>query len=84
MTRAVLDGPNGTSRFELRIAKPKPKDKAFLDGAAAKFAERMTQAVAGLRSMLEGQQPALAVEEPALTQSGGRFLTEPVKSGAQG
>ncbi|MGY3489454.1 hypothetical protein ACVW1C_007337 [Bradyrhizobium sp. USDA 4011] len=84
MTRAVLDGPDGTSRFELRIAKPKPKDRAFLDGAAAKFAERMTLAVAGLRSMLEGKQPVDAVEEPTLTRSSGRFLTEPVKSDARG
>ena len=84
MTRAVLDGPDGTSRFELRIAKPKPKDRAFLDGAAAKFAERMTLAVAGLRSMLEGKQPVDAVEEPALTRSSGRFLSEPVKSDARG
>ncbi|MCC8960183.1 DUF2652 domain-containing protein [Bradyrhizobium sp. Pear77] len=85
MTRAVLDGPDGTSRFELRIAKPKPKDRAFLDGAAAKFAERMTQAVAGLRSMVEGKQPAVdAVEEPTPTRSSGRFLTEPVKPGARG
>ena len=84
MTRALLDGPNGTTRLELRIAKPKPKDRAFVDGAAAKFAERMTQAIIGLRSMVEGKQPAVdAVEEPTLKPSTGRFLTEPVKSGAQ-
>jgi uncharacterized protein YndB with AHSA1/START domain len=83
MTRALLDGPNGTTHLELRIAKPKPKDKAFVDGAAAKFAERMTQAIIILRSMVEGEQPAFsAMEEPALRLSTGRFLTEPVKSGA--
>ena len=83
MTRAVLDGPNGTTHLELRVAKPKPKDKAFVDGAAAKFAERMTQAIAGLRSMIEGNQATVGlVEEPALKPSIGRFLTEPVKSGA--
>jgi len=82
MTRALLDGPNGTTHFELRIAKPKPKDKAFVDGAVAKFAERMTQAIAGLRSMTEGKQPALgAIEEPSIKLSSGRFLTEPVRSG---
>ncbi|UGY15586.1 DUF2652 domain-containing protein [Bradyrhizobium septentrionale] len=83
MTRAVLDGPDGTTHLELRLAKPKPKDRAFVDGALAKYAERMTQAIAGLRSMLEGKQPVSdAVEEPALTRSSGRFLTDPVKSGA--
>ncbi|MGY3193722.1 hypothetical protein ACVIWU_003088 [Bradyrhizobium sp. USDA 4509] len=85
MTRAVLDGPSGMTHLELRVAKPKPKDREFVDGAAVKYAERMTKAIAGLRSMLEGKQPALdAVEEPALTRSSGRFLTEPVKSGARG
>jgi hypothetical protein len=84
MTRALLDGPDGTTRLELRIARPKPKDKAFVDGAAAKFAERMTQAIAGLRSMVEGKQPGVsAVEEPPLKPSTGRFLTEPVKSDAR-
>jgi uncharacterized protein YndB with AHSA1/START domain len=84
MTRALIDGPNGTTHLELRIAQPKPKDKAFVNGAAAKFAERMTQAIADLQSMVEGKQPAFsAVEEPTLELSAGRFLTEPVKSGAR-
>ncbi|WP_426436244.1 DUF2652 domain-containing protein [Bradyrhizobium genosp. P] len=83
VTRALLDGPNGTTRLELRIARPKPKDKAFVEGAAAKYGERMNQAIADLRSMVEGKQAASsAVEEPALKLSTGRFLTEPVKSGA--
>jgi hypothetical protein len=70
--------------LELRIAKPKPKDKAFVDGAAAKFADRMTEAIAGLRSMAEGEQPAVdALEEPTLKPLTGRFLTEPVKAGAR-
>jgi hypothetical protein len=83
MTRALLDGPNGTTRLELRIAKPKPKDKAFVDGALAKFAARMTEAIAGLRSMVEGNQPIVGLaEEPTRKPSTGRFLTEPVKSAA--
>jgi hypothetical protein len=45
MTRALLDGPNGTTHLELRVAKPKPKDKAFVDGAAGKFAEDLTKAI---------------------------------------
>ncbi|HLH51281.1 MAG TPA: SRPBCC family protein [Roseiarcus sp.] len=84
MTRALLDGPNGTTRLELRIAKPKPKDRAFVDGAAAKFAERMNKAIAGLRSVAEGNQPAVhALDEPMLKRSRGRFLAEPVGSGAR-
>ncbi|QOZ29935.1 DUF2652 domain-containing protein [Bradyrhizobium sp. CCBAU 51753] len=85
MTRALLDGPDGTTHLELRVAKPKPKDKAFVDGAAAKFAERMTAGIARLRTMVEGRQFAssTAVEEPTMQPSTGRFLTEPVKSSAQ-
>ncbi|HZZ63051.1 MAG TPA: hypothetical protein VFE63_18110 [Roseiarcus sp.] len=84
MTRALLDGLNGTTHLELRVAKPKPKDKAFVDGAAARFAENMTKAIAGLRSMVEGKQSAVgAVEEPTLKPSTGRFLTESVKSGGR-
>jgi len=84
MTRALSDGLNGTTHLELRIAKPKPKDIAFIDGAGAKFAERMTQAIAGLRSMVEGKRADLSgVEEPAPKPSTGRFLTEPVKSEAR-
>ncbi|MBR0799157.1 DUF2652 domain-containing protein [Bradyrhizobium jicamae] len=84
MTRALLDGPNGTTHLELRIAKPKPKDRAFVDGAAGKFAERMTQAIVRLRSMVEGNQAGSeAMEEPPLKLSTGRFLAEPVKSDAR-
>ena len=55
MTRALLEGPNGTTHLEFRVAKPKPKDKAFVEGAAAKFAERMTKAIVELRSLVEGE-----------------------------
>jgi hypothetical protein len=40
----------------MRVAKPKPKDKAFVDQAAAKFKENITKAVGNLRLMLEEQQ----------------------------
>lgn len=83
VTRALLDGPNGTTHLEVRIGRPKPKDKAFVEGAAAKYGERMNQAIAGLRAMVEGKQAASSgMEEPALRHSSGRFLAEPVKSGA--
>lgn len=84
MTRALSDGPNGTTQLEFRIAKPKPKDKTFVDGAAARFAERMTRAIPGLRAMVEASQAAVApMEASTTTPSGGRFLTEPVISGTQ-
>ena len=82
MTRALSDNPDGTTHLEFRVARPKPKDKAFVEGAAGKFGERMDRAMAHLRSMVEGGRPAVsAMEEPALTPSSGRFLAEPVKAG---
>jgi hypothetical protein len=84
MTRALLDGLDETTHLELRIAKPKPKEKAFVDDAAAKFAESMTKAIAGLRSMVEAKQPAAGgLEEPTLKPSTRRFLNEPVKMDAR-
>jgi hypothetical protein len=80
MTRALRDLPNGATHLEMRIAKPKAKDKAFLDQVAPKFAEDVTKGIATLRQLLEGQQASVAViDEPALKSSNERFLTEPVK-----
>ena len=67
----------------MRVAKPKPKDQAFVDQAGAKFKENITKAIENLRLMLEEQQTSLSViDEPTLITSSGRFLTEPVKSSA--
>jgi len=80
MTRAVQDQPNGTTHLEMRIAKPKLKDTAFVDQIAPKFKEDVTNAIGGLRQILEGQQTSTAViDEPPLTSSLKRFMTEPVK-----
>jgi hypothetical protein len=80
MTRAVTDLPNGAAHLEMRIAKPKPKDRAFFDQIAAKFKEDVTKAIESLRRILEGQQTSVAViDEPPLRPSNERFLTEPVK-----
>jgi uncharacterized protein YndB with AHSA1/START domain len=80
MTRALQERPDGTTHLEMRIAKPKAKDKAFLDQVAPKFAEDVTKGIATLRQLLEGQPASVAViDEPALKSSNERFLTEPVK-----
>jgi len=80
MTRAVTDLPNGATHLQMRIAKPKPKDRAFFDQIAAKFKEDVTKAIESLRRILEGQQTSVAViDEPPLRPSNERFLTEPVK-----
>ena len=83
MTRALEDRPGGVTHLEMRVAKPKPKDKEFVDRVGAKFAEDVTKAIGNLRLMLEGQQASAAtIDEPTLAPSNERFLTEPIKSGA--
>ncbi len=80
MTRALKDGPNGITRLEMRVAKPKPKDEAFVDQVGGKFKEDLTKAIADLRRLLEGHQASVAViDEPPLMPANERFLTEPVK-----
>jgi hypothetical protein len=80
MTRAVEDRPNCATHLEMRVANPKPKDKAFVDQAGAKFKEDITKAVGKLRGMLEGQQTSVApTDEPPLLPAKERFLTEPMK-----
>jgi len=80
MTHAFQDQTDGATRIEMRVAKPKPKDKAFVDAAGAKFKENITKAIGNLQLMLEGRQTSTAViDEPPLMPSSERFLTEPVK-----
>lgn len=80
MTRALQEQSNGTTHLEMRIAKPKAKDKAFLDQVAPKFAEDVTKGIATLRQLLERQTSVAVIDEPALNSpSNERFLTEPVK-----
>jgi uncharacterized protein YndB with AHSA1/START domain len=80
MTRAVQEQANGATRLEMRLAKPKPKDMAFVDQFAPTFKGNLTKAIETLRRILEEQQTSIAViDEPPLRPSNERFLTEPVK-----
>ncbi len=80
MTRALQDLPTGATHLEMRIAKPKPKDRVFFDQIATKFKEDVTKAIESLRRISEGQQTSVAViDEPPLKPSNERFLTERVK-----
>jgi hypothetical protein len=77
MTYAFLESSGGT-HIEIHVAKPKPKDKAFLEKDGAEFQKNITSEVATLRLMLEGQKGTSAVvEEPTLPVSAERFLTQP-------
>ena len=45
------------THIEIRVAKPKPKDQAFLDQVAPSFRESVTLAFKNLRLTLEGRRP---------------------------
>jgi len=81
LTYAFEERVGSGTHLEIRIAKPKPKDKAFMDQMGPVWAEQFTGAIGNLRLMLEGQASAPAVvEEPAIPVSSERFLTEPVRA----
>lgn len=67
LTYAFSPSTSGGTHVEIRVGKPKPKDKAFLEQVGAEFQTTITSEVAALRRMLEGQEGApLVVEEPTL------------------
>jgi hypothetical protein len=76
MSYAFLDKADGGTHVEIRVAKPKPKDRAFLEQVGAEFQKTITNEVATLRLMLEQEKAAsAAIEEPNLPVSAERFLT---------
>jgi hypothetical protein len=83
LTHAFQDRPSGATHVEMRVGKPKPKDKAFVDQAGARFKENITKAIGNLRLMVEDHQTSLSViDGPPLPAASVRFLTVPVKSSA--
>ncbi len=79
MTYAFIETPGAGTHIEIRVGRPKPKDKAFLEQVGAEFHKTITAEIATLRGMLEGRDPsAAAVEEPALPVSAERFMTQPI------
>ena len=78
MTYAFSEIADDGTHIEIRVAKAKPKDKAFLEHVVPEFQKTITSEVATLRLMLEGQKGAPAVvEEPAIPVSAGRFRANP-------
>jgi len=50
----------GCTHVEIRVAKPKPKDKALLGKVGAEFPKGITSEAAILRLMLEGLRPRMS------------------------
>ena len=81
MTYGFQDRTNDATHIEMRVARPKPKDRAFVDQAGAQFKENIIKAIGNLRLMVEGQQNSVSmIDEPPLMTSSERFLSVPVKS----
>jgi len=78
MTYAFSENADEGTHIEIRVAKPKPKHKAWLEQVGAEFHAHITSEVATLRLILEAQAGASArVDEPSLPVSAKRFLTHP-------
>ena len=79
VTYAFGETLNGGTRIEIRVAKPKAKDAAFLAAAGPGFKENFDRSVKNLGLMLAGLRGTpVVVDEPALPVSSERFLTEPI------
>ena len=74
-----VDTPDGGTRAELRVAKPKPRDRAAFDVLIAQVSGMIEHNAQGLVPLLEAAAEAASagdgVEVPA---SKGRFQSEPV------
>jgi uncharacterized protein YndB with AHSA1/START domain len=72
MSYAFTETAGGT-HVEIRIAKPKPKDQAFLEKVGATFKDHITHEVDVLRGMLEGTaETTEALADPGIPADMGR------------
>ena len=81
ITYAFEERADGGTRFELRFAKPKPKDLAFFEQVWPTVRSNFNVGLDILRSMLEERAAASDVAgEPSIPVSRERFLSQPVHS----
>lgn len=66
MSYTFSENDGGGTHIEIRIAKPKPKDSAFLEHVVEVFRNNITNEIATLRQLLEGSQRDDGIEEPEL------------------
>ncbi len=85
MTRAVTEGAAGGSVLEMRVARPEPEHKEFVDKAAEKFAANMAVSIERFRQTVKDRPVPLAViEEPPLRPKRGSFLRSPLPPASPG
>lgn len=58
MTYAFSENPGGGTHIEIRVARPKPRDQAFLDQVIPEFQHNIAREVAVLGQMLEREEVA--------------------------
>jgi uncharacterized protein YndB with AHSA1/START domain len=81
LTYAFMERPNGETHVEVRIAKPKPKDRAFFEQMGPGWEQQFRQGLKNLVLLLKSQETAPAViDEPAMPVSSERFISEPVRA----
>ena len=82
MTYAFSESDGGGTHIEIRVAKPKPKDKAFLEKVGPEFQKHITHEFATLRLMLEGERQGMpgGGRRSRLCRSSERFQTQPVRA----
>ena len=79
MTYALEQRDDGGTHFELRFAKPKPKDLPFFEQVWPTVQKNFDVGFEILRSMLEERAEAPPDgDEPSLPASRARFLTHPL------
>jgi uncharacterized protein YndB with AHSA1/START domain len=78
MSYAFGERADGVTHFEVRFAKPKPKDLPFYEHVWPNVKGKFTGEFEILRALLAEQAKAAAADEPALPISRERFLTQPL------
>ncbi|MFN8634658.1 MAG: DUF2652 domain-containing protein [Chloroflexota bacterium] len=76
MTYAFSSNAEGVTHVEIRVARPRPRDRAFVEQVGAQFHTTITNEVAALQQMLAARDTGDdLMDEPAIPESAGRFLT---------
>lgn len=83
MSYIFTETGTGGTHIEIRIARVKPKDAAFLEHVFEEFQKNITNEIATLRKLLEREQGSVESEgaELGLAASSKRFASSPVASG---
>ena len=73
LSYAFLESAGGGTLVEIRVGKPKPKDREFLQHVGAEFEKHITAEVAVLRRLLEEEAgEGIVIEEPTLAEPADR------------